>query len=108
GVDALLATEVLVHHRLGHLRRGGDLLDAGPLEPLGGEQAATHREQLLPALARGHPGTRGTLGRAGVGRHGSIMPGPRGPPCGPRHVALTSGSPGCARATPGDLADWAP
>ena len=65
-VEPLLAAEVLVDDRLADLGRRRDLLDAGALEPLLGEQLAADVEQLLAPLLAGHPG-RGlpSAGRAG-------------------------------------------
>ena len=70
-VDALLAAEVLVHDGLGHLGAGGDLLDARAVEPLLGEQAARHVEQLRSALRPRHAEAGCALG---VGGHAPIMP----------------------------------
>ena len=55
-VQALLAPEVLVDDRLRHARLGGDLLDAGALETLVGEQLPADLEQLLATLRTRHPG----------------------------------------------------
>jgi len=62
---------VLVDDRLGHLGAGGDLLDAGAVEPLLGEQAAGHLDQLGAPLRPRHPGARRTLA---VDGHPTIMP----------------------------------
>ena len=54
GVQAFLASEVLVDHRLGDLRPGGDLLDAGRAEAFFGEQGTPHGHQLLAAREAAH------------------------------------------------------
>ena len=77
-VEALLAAEVLVHHRLGHAGLGGDLLDRGALEPALGEQPPPDVEQLLPPLLSGHPLAAGSRR---LGAHRFIM----APPRAPRH-----------------------
>src|SRR5699024_5326885 len=55
-VEPLLATEVLVDHRFGHLGALGDLLDGGGLVAALGEQGPADVDQLFPALGTGHPG----------------------------------------------------
>src|SRR5690606_1621461 len=70
GVHPLLAAEVLVDHGLGDLGADGDLLDARALEALLGEEGAADVQQLLTALAGGHPRTGGARSVTG---HGPIM-----------------------------------
>ncbi len=80
GIQALLATKVLVDDRFGNVGGCGDLLDAGPLEALVGEQGPAHLEELLAALAAGHSGS-GRFG-ASRGTHPTIVRS-RLPWCGP-------------------------
>ena len=54
-VEAFLAAEVLVDHRLGHARLRGDLLDGGALESAFREQPPADVQQLLAAFFSGHP-----------------------------------------------------
>src|SRR5215469_16842917 len=56
-VEAFLASEVLVHNRLGNAGPGGDLLDRGAVQAALGEQAPTDIEELLAPLLAGHPPT---------------------------------------------------
>jgi len=60
-VEPLLAAEVFVDHRLGHLGRGRDLLDTGGLETLLRKQLSAHRKQLLASLLARHPGAGGAM-----------------------------------------------
>jgi hypothetical protein len=51
GVEALLATEVLVDDGLGHPGRRRDFLDADGLETLLGEEGAADGDELLTPFA---------------------------------------------------------
>ena len=82
GVQALLAAEVLVDHRFGHLGAGRHLLHARGVEAALGEQSAGHGDELFAPLAGAHAGA--------LGRHG---PRPRccGRPAGRSDGAGTTG-----------------
>ena len=115
-VQALLAAEVLVDDGLGDLGRGGDLLDAGAVEALLGEQLAADVEQLLAPLLAGHPDPVAPGRPAGVGVGaaaerlgrcrsavvviGVIMPRARSPAC--------AGSRGPGRSRRGDARSGSP
>src|SRR5450756_44242 len=70
-IDAFLAAEVLVHHRLGDPGPCGDLLDARAVEALLGEQPTADVQELLAALLAGHAGPRHALA---LGGHPPIVP----------------------------------
>ena len=53
-VQALLAAEVLVDHRLGDTSLGGDLLDRDNLKALVGKQLSANIEQLFASLLAAH------------------------------------------------------
>ena len=57
-VEPLLASEVLVDHRLGHPRRGGDVLHRRGVVAVLGEDPSADLHQLMPPLGGGHPGPR--------------------------------------------------
>ena len=54
-VEALLAAEVLVDHRLGDAGLRGDLLDGGGVEALLGEQGPADLDELFPTFLAAHP-----------------------------------------------------
>ncbi len=51
-VETFLAAEMLVHHGLGNLRAGRDLLDGGRVEPALGKELPPDRDELLASLGR--------------------------------------------------------
>ena len=82
GVQALLAAEVLVDHRFGHLGAGRHLLHTRGVEAALGEQSAGHGDELLAPLAGAHAGA--------LGRHGPSSS-RCGPPAGWGDGARTTG-----------------
>src|SRR5262249_24029682 len=71
GVQALLAAEVLVHHRFGDLRPGGDLLDRGRVEATFGDELPADADELFASLGGGHP-YPGRLGWFAFGHRDSL------------------------------------
>ena len=67
GVQTFLATEVFVDDRLGHARLVSDLLDAGAVETLLGEECSADVEQLLASFLPRHPDSGDDRGCRGKG-----------------------------------------
>src|SRR5579875_391569 len=68
-VQAFLAAEVLVDHRLADARARRDLLDGGGIEALFGEQRPADEHELLAAFAAGHSHARTAVRRGNLLGH---------------------------------------